>query len=95
MPLPESGQAAYPSFEAYRADRKSGRCWEPRKPTVPPSCGCRKYRGGRPKMPFLADDLFINYDDDRSRAGFEGLGELAWHTQVIFFTHHEHLMDFA
>lgn len=47
------------------------------------------------KMPFLADDLFINYDDDRSRAGFEALGELARHTQVIFFTHHEHLMDVA
>jgi uncharacterized protein YhaN len=47
------------------------------------------------KMPFLADGLFINYDDDRSRAGFEALGELARHTRVIFFTHHEHLMDVA
>jgi hypothetical protein len=47
------------------------------------------------KMPFLADDLFINYDDDRSRAGFEALGELARHTQVLFFTHHEHLLNVA
>jgi uncharacterized protein YhaN len=47
------------------------------------------------KMPFLADDLFINYDDDRSRAGFEALGELARHTQVLFFTHHDHLLDVA
>lgn len=47
------------------------------------------------KMPFLADDLFINYDDDRSKAGFQALGELARHTQVIFFTHHEHLLGVA
>lgn len=46
-------------------------------------------------MPFLADDLFINYDDDRARAGFEALGELARHTQVLFFTHHKHLLDVA
>jgi uncharacterized protein YhaN len=47
------------------------------------------------KMPFLADDLFINYDDARSKAGFVALGELARHTQVLFFTHHEHLLKVA
>jgi uncharacterized protein YhaN len=47
------------------------------------------------KMPFLADDLFINYDDNRSKAGFQALGELARHTQVLFFTHHHHLLDVA
>ena len=47
------------------------------------------------RLPFLADDLFINFDDDRSRAGFEVLAELARTTQVLFFTHHAHLAAIA
>ena len=47
------------------------------------------------KLPFLADDLFINYDDARSAAGFRVLAKLAEETQVLFFTHHEHLADLA
>lgn len=47
------------------------------------------------RLPFLADDLFINYDDDRARAGFEVLAELAGRTQVLFFTHHQHLAALA
>lgn len=43
-------------------------------------------------MPFIADDLFINYDDERSRAGLAALAELSERTQVIFLTHHDHLM---
>ena len=46
-------------------------------------------------MPFIADDLFINFDDKRAAAGFRVLGELAKKTQVLFFTHHEHLLDVA
>lgn len=46
-------------------------------------------------MPFIADDLFINFDDRRAAAGFRVLGELAKKTQVLFFTHHEHLLDVA
>jgi uncharacterized protein YhaN len=47
------------------------------------------------KLPFLADDLFINYDDERSAAGFRVLAKLAEQTQVLFFTHHEHLAELA
>jgi uncharacterized protein YhaN len=47
------------------------------------------------RLPFLADDLFINFDDDRAKAGFEVLAELATSTQVLFFTHHAHLADLA
>jgi uncharacterized protein YhaN len=47
------------------------------------------------RLPFLADDLFINYDDARSAAGFQVLAELAQKTQVLFFTHHQHLIDLA
>jgi chromosome segregation protein len=46
----------------------------------------------RHAMPFLADDLFVNFDDERSRAGFAALKELSARTQVIFLTHHEHLL---
>lgn len=43
-------------------------------------------------LPFVADDLFINYDDARSRAGLRALGDLSRHTQVVFLTHHDHLV---
>lgn len=44
-------------------------------------------------LPFIADDLFINYDDGRSTAGFEALAKLSETTQVIYLTHHEHLVS--
>ena len=47
------------------------------------------------RLPFLADDLFINYDDARAKAGFEVLAELGRSTQVLFFTHHQHLVGLA
>jgi uncharacterized protein YhaN len=46
-------------------------------------------------LPVLADDLFINFDDQRAEAGFRVLGELAKSTQVLFFTHHQHLLEIA
>lgn len=46
-------------------------------------------------LPFLADDLFVNFDDDRAAAGFRVLAELAQKTQVLFFTHHSHLATVA
>lgn len=47
------------------------------------------------RLPFLADDLFVNFDDERSAAGFRVLAELAQKTQVLFFTHHIHLAKIA
>jgi len=44
-----------------------------------------------PSLPFLADDLFVNFDEARSAAGFRIRGDFARNTQVLFFTHHEHL----
>jgi uncharacterized protein YhaN len=46
-------------------------------------------------VPFIADDLFINYDDARAAAGFKVLQQLAEKTQVLFFTHHQHLVEVA
>ena len=48
-----------------------------------------------PQLPFLADDLFINFDDERSAAGFRVLAGLAQRCQVMFFTHHDHLAALA
>lgn len=46
-------------------------------------------------MPFVADDLFVNFDDDRTRAGLRVLAGLARHTQVLVFTHHSRLVELA
>ncbi len=43
-------------------------------------------------LPFIADDLFINYDDNRAEAGLEALATLSEQTQVIFLSHHDHLV---
>lgn len=43
------------------------------------------------RVPFIADDLFVNFDDDRAEAGLSVLAELAASTQVLFFTHRAHL----
>lgn len=50
---------------------------------------------GREKVPFVVDDLLINFDDGRSAATLEVLAEFSKVTQVIFFTHHEHLLELA
>jgi hypothetical protein len=46
-------------------------------------------------LPFIVDDLFVHFDDERSAAAFRVLSKLAQRTQVLFFTHHEHLIDVA
>ncbi len=46
-------------------------------------------------LPFIADDLFINFDDTRSAAGLKILDQLSRKTQVLFFTHHAHLVELA
>ena len=46
-------------------------------------------------LPFIADDLFVNFDDRRAEAGLRVLGDLAKNCQVLFFTHHDHLVTLA
>ena len=46
-------------------------------------------------MPLIADDLFINFDDRRTEAGLQVLGDLSRKMQVIFLTHHHHLIPLA
>ncbi|MEM6672837.1 MAG: AAA family ATPase [Planctomycetota bacterium] len=46
-------------------------------------------------MPFIADDLFVNFDDDRTEAALRVLAELSRLTQVIVFSHHEGVRESA
>jgi uncharacterized protein YhaN len=46
-------------------------------------------------MPFVIDDILINFDDSRAEATLKVLAELSRKTQVIFFTHHNHLTGLA
>lgn len=46
-------------------------------------------------LPLVADDLFINFDDTRAAAGIRVLADLAQRCQVLFFTHHAHLVKVA
>jgi uncharacterized protein YhaN len=51
--------------------------------------------GAAAQLPFIADDLFVAFDDDRARAGLVTLMELAKTRQVLFFTHHQRLKEIA
>lgn len=51
--------------------------------------------GSSEPLPFIVDDILVNFDDDRSAATLKILAELSEKTQVIFFTHHQHLVDLA
>lgn len=44
-------------------------------------------------MPFIADDILVNFDDARSTATLKALAELAKKNQVILFTHHHQIVE--
>ncbi|WP_429886053.1 AAA family ATPase [Geoalkalibacter halelectricus] len=46
-------------------------------------------------MPFIVDDILINFDDERSRATLEALADLGRRNQVILFTHHRQVVETA
>ncbi|RLC18789.1 MAG: hypothetical protein DRI24_02095 [Deltaproteobacteria bacterium] len=46
-------------------------------------------------LPFVVDDILLRFDDKRALATLEVLAYLSEKTQVIFFTHHRHLLDLA
>ena len=46
-------------------------------------------------IPFIVDDILLNFDNHRALATLERLVELSTKTQVIFFTHHHHLVELA
>jgi len=46
-------------------------------------------------LPLILDDVLINFDDERSKATLSVLGELSKKTQILFLTHHPHLVTLA
>jgi uncharacterized protein YhaN len=57
--------------------------------------GLDHYLDANEAMPFILDDLLIKFDDRRAAAALQALAELSKRTQVIFFTHHRHLVELA
>ncbi|MDX2036695.1 MAG: AAA family ATPase [Isosphaeraceae bacterium] len=47
------------------------------------------------RIPFIIDDILVNFDDQRASAALGVLGRLAARTQILMFTHHEHLVELA
>ncbi|MGB0126494.1 MAG: AAA family ATPase [Rhodocyclaceae bacterium] len=50
---------------------------------------------GRGPFPVIVDDLLVQFDDDRALATLGMLRELSAKTQVLFFTHHKHLVELS
>ncbi len=46
-------------------------------------------------LPLILDDILVNFDDLRAKATLKVLGEFSRKTQVVYFTHHRHLLDLA
>jgi uncharacterized protein YhaN len=46
-------------------------------------------------VPFVVDDILLNFDDLRATAALAALAALSRRTQVLFFTHHRHIIDLA
>jgi len=54
-----------------------------------------KYMETAEPMPFIVDDILVDFDDERSVAALQALAQLARKTQVILFTHHQRLVEQA
>ena len=46
-------------------------------------------------MPFIVDDVLVDFDDERAQAALRALSSLAQKTQVILFTHHLQVVEQA
>lgn len=46
-------------------------------------------------LPFIADDLLLNLDNTRTAAAFRTLANIFASSQVLFFTHHAHMLEIA
>ena len=52
-----------------------------------------RYLQDHEPMPLILDDLLITFDNERTKAILPQLAGLAHRTQILLFTHHEHLVD--
>jgi uncharacterized protein YhaN len=46
-------------------------------------------------LPIVLDDVFVNFDDARTEAGLAQLASLVPLTDVVYFTHHERVVELA
>ncbi|WP_457649928.1 AAA family ATPase [Profundibacter sp.] len=46
-------------------------------------------------LPFIADDILETFDNTRTSAALDLLGEISQSGQALYFTHHEHVVDLA
>ncbi len=46
-------------------------------------------------MPWIADDILVDFDDERARNGLAVLAELARENQILLFSHHLHISEIA
>lgn len=53
------------------------------------------YASATEPLPFIADDILVHFDDDRSRSTLELLAEFSRSNQVLLFTHHRSVRDLA
>ncbi len=54
--------------------------------------GLQDYLAKNEPVPFIIDDILIKFDDTRAIAALQALAQISRQTQVIFFTHHTHLL---
>lgn len=54
-----------------------------------------EHNARREPLPFIADDLLLNFDNARAEAALRTLAGIAASGQVLFFTHHPHMLDLA
>ncbi len=54
-----------------------------------------RYLSNHEPMPFIVDDILVNFDDHRSKALLKILADLSLRTQILLFTHHSHLVQIA
>lgn len=52
-----------------------------------------QYLENNEPLPFIVDDILLRFDDDRALATLNVLADLSNLTQVLFFTHHQHLLE--
>ena len=55
----------------------------------------QQWNAAHEPMPLVVDDILVHFDDDRSIQTLKQLVQLSDQTQVIFFTHHQHLIELA
>jgi len=57
--------------------------------------GLEMYLETNEPIPFVVDDILIKFDNDRAIATLNTLADISQKTQVVFFTHHRHLVELA